>query len=168
MRFRLAGHSCNHFLPNQLGAKSLFCSSSAFIWPSRSSAVLFLQHQKSQQTWAELAQEICARNHTISKEHKEIGEAEIISPQLKVILSSNRKISVPTFRRTEDKCANVKSFSSITFGMKNLPLPLHSDQNVLITAILVTLGLSSCCILYPLTILYPFSQYKIKMSKWIY
>lgn len=90
MRFRLAGlrlSSCNNFPPNQLavGCKAmLFCRSPAFIWPSRSSAVLFLQHQKSQQTWAELPLETCARNHTISKEHKEIGEAVTFFPSTEI------------------------------------------------------------------------------------
>jgi len=45
--------------------------------------VLSLQHQKSQQASAELAQEICAGNHSRSKEGKESREAVIISLQLK-------------------------------------------------------------------------------------
>lgn len=172
MRFRLAGHrlpSSNHFLPNQLavGCKvMLVCSSPSFVWPSRSSAVLLLQHQKSQQTWAELAPvlETTRSQRSIRK----LVKQRLSPSNWKWSFPQTERFQCPTFRRTEEKHASIKSFSGITFGMKNLPLPLHSDQNTLITAILVMLGLWSCYILYPLTILYPFSHYEIKMSVWIY
>lgn len=140
MRFGLAVHrlsSCNYFLPNQLAVGCrvmLLWSSPTFIWPSRSSAVLSLQHQKSQQTWAELAQETCAGNHSSLKEGK--VKQWLFPYNWNRAFPWTESFQCPTFGRTEEKSANMKSFSSVTFIMKNLLFPLHPDQNILISAIL--------------------------------
>lgn len=126
--------SCRYFLPDLLavGCKVMhFCSSPAFTWPSKSSAMLSLQHQKSQQTWVELHKNPGQESTAAQKRVRRVVKQWLFTCNWNQSFLWTESFWCPSFGRTGENWANIKSYSSTIFIMKSLLLPLHPDQNIL-------------------------------------